>query len=204
LWVADVFISCVRADHDRVRQICERLVSLGYSVFWEKAPDTDSWREIDAARAVIVTWSNEGRHSMWMCAEASRAFDARKLLQIKLDATLPPPPFDVLGAFDVSGDRTEWGPLEAALADLARGGPAPVARPATAGLFATAYAAGAPKLITFALASSLIAYAGAVMEARNGVMNPDQLQLALTGVIGVAAASAALCIHRLVTIARAH
>jgi hypothetical protein len=200
--VADVFISCARADLDRVRPLAERLKSLGYSVFCDKsAPDAVG--EIDAARAVIVAWSGDARNSTWIFAEASRAFDGGKLLQVRLDGAQPPAPFDALATTDMSSDRTEWGPLEADIATLVRGGgPAKTKTPGV-GLLATASAAGAPKLITIALATSLIAYSGALTAARNGVMSPDQLQLALTGMIGVAGASAALCIHRLVTIGRA-
>ncbi|MFT3728029.1 MAG: toll/interleukin-1 receptor domain-containing protein [Terricaulis sp.] len=201
--MADVYISCLRADHDRVRPISERLASLGYSVLWEKTAGADVDREIGEARAALIVWSGEARNATRMCAEASRALDTGKLLQVRLDASSPPPPFDALPTFDLSSERAEWGPLEAALATLVRSD-APVAlKTPNVGLLATPSAAGAPKLITVALVTSLIAYAGALAEARSGVMSPDQLQLALTGVFGVASASAALCVHRLVMIARA-
>jgi hypothetical protein len=200
--VADVFISCARADLDRVRLLAERLKSLGYSVYCDKsAPDTEA--EIAAARAVIVAWSSDARNSTWVFAEAGRALDERKLLQVRLDAAQPPAPFDALSAIDISSDRAEWGPLEADIAALVRDGREIEANTPSVGLLATAGAAGAPKLVTIALATSLIAYSGALTAARNGVMSPEQLQLALTGMIGVAGASAALCMHRLVTIGRA-
>lgn len=200
--MAHVFISCVRADQDRVRHIGERLASLGYSVAWERSANLDVAREINEARAVIVAWSNDARHSVTMCAEATCAFDAGKLVQIRLDGA-PAPPFDAMPAFDVGGERPEWGPLEARLAELARTEATTPAKRPSLGLFATATAAGAPKLITIALVTALAAYAGALAEAHNGVMSPDQLQLALTGIIGVAGASAALCVHRLLVIERA-
>lgn len=200
--MADVFLSCARADHDRVRLIAERLASLGYSVCWEKS-ERDAEAEIDAAQAVIVVWSSDARNSTWMCAAASRALDTGKLLQVRLDASQPPPPFDSVAITDLSSDRAEWGPLEATLSGLVRSGAHASDRIPMVGPFATTAGAGAPKLITIALATSLVAYAGALTEARNGVMSPDQLQLALTGMIGVAGASVALCIHRLVTIGRA-
>lgn len=200
--MADVFISCTRADHDRVRPMVDRLASLGYSVFWERgAGDTE--REIDAAGAVIVAWSGDARNSTWICAEASRALDAGKLLQVRLDGSPPPPPFDARAAADMSTERAEWGPLEANLASLVRDNAHTRVKTPMVGLLATASTAGAPKLLTIALGTSLIAYCGALTEARNGVMSPDQLQLAMTGVIGVAGAGVALCIHRLLTIRRA-
>lgn len=200
--MADVFISCARADHDRVRLMAERLTSLGYSVSCEKTA-ASAEAEVDDARAVIVAWSSDARNSTWVCAEASRALDVGKLLQVRLDGSQPPAPFDALTATDMSSDRPEWGPLEADIAGLVRNGAQIKTQTPMVGLLATANAAGAPKLITFALATSLVAYSGALTAARNGVMSPDQLQLALTGMIGVAGAGAALCIHRLVTIGRA-
>lgn len=201
--MADVFISYSRADLDRVRPIADRLASLGYSTYCSKAEHADGETELDAARAVIAAWSSNARNSTWVCAETSRAMDAGKLLQVRLDATMPPPPFDAAPVADLSGERGEWGPLEAALAHLVRDGASTPASATGLGPLATASAAGAPKLVMIALATSLLAYCGALTAAGNGVMTADQLQLALTGILGVAAACAALCIYRLAAIARA-
>lgn len=208
--MADIFISYSRLDIDRVRPIAERLTSLGYSIWWDKdlragemfADEIE--RQLDAARAVLTAWSHNARNSTWVYAESSRGLDAHKFLQVKLDSAPLPLPFDALQATEARSDRTEWGPLEAALERLVRHGAAPeMRRTPQLGALATPAAAGSPKLLTFATGASLAAYASAVSATYNGVMTPDQLQIALTGMIGVTGASALLTAHRLFSIARA-
>jgi hypothetical protein len=162
-------------------------------------------RQLDAARAVVTAWSGNARNSTWVYAESSRALDANKFLQLRLDNVQPPLPFDALQVADMSGGRSEWGILEDALTRIVRDRtpPAPLRRVPTPGPLATPAAAGAPKLLTTATAATLAAYAGAVTAAYNGVMTPDQLQIALIGMVGVGAASATLSALRLIVVTRA-
>lgn len=208
--MADIFISYSRLDVDRVRLIAERLTSLGYSIWWDKdlrageifADEIE--RQLDAARAVLTAWSHNARNSTWVYAESSRGFDAHKFLQLTLDSAPLPLPFNALQVTEARGDRIEWGPLEASLERLVRQGSAPPAlRIPQPGPLATPAVVGSPKLLTFATGASLAAYAMAVGATYNGMMTPDQLQIALTGMIGVAGASALLTAHRLFSIARA-
>jgi hypothetical protein len=201
--VADVFISYAHADRERVRAMAERLASQGYAPYCDEPAHKGDEAELDAARAVIAVWSETSRHSTWVCAQTSRAFDAGKLLQVRLDATAPPPPFDALPVANLSGDRPEWGPLEATLGLLVREGAVTPSKPPGLGPLPTPASAGAPKLVMIALATSLLALCGALAASRDGVMTPDQLQLTLTGAIGVGAACAALSLYRLIAIARA-
>lgn len=206
--MADVFISCSRLDHERVKPIADRLTSLGYSI-WRRehagqACVDEAERQLDAAHAVLAVWSRNARNSTWVCAEASRGLDAGKLVQLRIDDTSPPPPFDALDAADMSGDVGAWGPLEDALARMVRGeSPPPTLPRAVSGLLATPAAAGAPKLIAAATAAALAVYAASASAAYNGVLTPDQLQIALIGVMGVGAVSAALSAYRLVAVSRA-
>jgi hypothetical protein len=71
------------------------------------------------------------------------------------------------------------------------------------GPLATASPLGAPKLVSFALGATLLAYAGAVSAASLGVMSTEQLQVALTGILGVGGVVGALCAHRIITLSRA-
>lgn len=209
--MADVFISYSRLDHDRVKLIADRLGSLGYSVWWDRhlragqVFASEIERQLDSARAVLTAWSHNARNSTWVYAESSRGLDHDKFLQLRLDQTPLPLPFDALQAADMSGERGEWGQLEDALARLVRqgGASAPLRRVSPPGLLATPAAAGSPKLLSVATGATLAAYAGAVSAAYNGVMSPDQLQIALTGMIGVAGASAVLTAHRLFAVSRA-
>jgi hypothetical protein len=208
--LADVFISYSRLDHERVQPIADRLASLGYTVWWDKhlrggqAFIDEIDRQLDSAKCVLAVWSHNARNSTWVFAEAGAGLDQNKLLQLRLDPVQAPPPFDVVEIADMSGERSAWGPLEAALAKLVREGAAPAdVRRGGLALMATPTAAGAPKLITIAIAATLAAFAGGLAETYNGVMTADQLQIALTGMLGIAGACAALAAHRLSSISRA-
>lgn len=209
--MADIFISYSKLDHDRVRPIVDRLGSLGYTTWWDKHLRAgqvfvdEIERQLDAARVVFTVWSHNARNSTWVYAESARGLDNKKFLQARLDSVQLPLPFDALHAADLSSERAEWGQLEDTLAKMLRGAPmpAPVARVRRPALLATPAAAGAPKLLTTASTATLAAYAGAVSATYNGVMSPEQLQIALTGMIGVAGACAALSAHRLFAINRA-
>jgi hypothetical protein len=206
--LADVFISCSRLDHERVKPIADRLTSLGYSIWWDRhagqAVVDEIERQLDAARVVLAVWSRNARNSTWVYAEASRGLEAGKLLQLRLDGAPPPSPFDALYAADMSGSGGAWGPLEDALARTARGEAPPAPPPrAVPGPFATPQAAGAPKLLTMATTAALAACAAAASAAYNGVLTPDQLQIALVGAICVGGVSAALSAYRLIAVSRA-
>ena len=207
--VADVFISYSQLDRERVKPIAERLSSLGYSVWWgetgrlRQASLDERQRALDAARAVLAVWSANGRNAAEVYADAASALDAGRLLQVRLDAGSPPPPFQALGAADMTG-AGEWGPLEHALSQLVKSeeGALPPQR-ADLGPAPAISATGSPKLVAFAVIAVLAAFAGALGAAFNGVMTPEQLQIALTGMLGVAGACAGLSAHRLFTLVRA-
>lgn len=209
--MADVFISYSRLDHDRVQPIADRLGSLGYSVWWDKhlrsgqAFVDEVERELDSAHAVLAVWSANARNSTWVYAEASRALDANKFLQMRLDDAALPLPFEALQIADMSRGKSEWGKLEAALTHIVRDRrpPPPTERLPQAGALSTPPQTGMPKLLTVAATASLVAYAGAVSAAFNGVMSPDQLQTAMLGVLGVGGVCAALAAFRLRAVRRA-
>jgi hypothetical protein len=208
--LADVFISYSRLDHERVKPIADRLTSLGYTIWWDKHLRAgqvfvdEIERQLEASRAVLTAWSHNARNSTWVYAESSRGLDARKFLQVRLDNVQLPLPFDAMQVADVTG-AGQWGPLEDSLSKLVRDGkaPEPVRKVITPGPLATPAPAGTPKLITAATATTLAAYAGALTATYNGVMAPEQLQVALFGMLGVAGASALLSAQRLVTVTRA-
>jgi hypothetical protein len=115
-----------------------------------------------------------------------------------------PLPFEALPIAEMTGGKSEWGMLEDALARIVREQrpPAPLDRLEKPGLLPTAAAAGAPKLLTAAATATLLAYAGAVSAAVNGVMTPDQLQIAMFGMIGVGGICAAITAQRLAAVRR--
>jgi hypothetical protein len=209
--VADVFISYSRLDHERVRPIADRLTQQGYSIWWDKDLRAgqrfvdEIERQLDLARAVLTAWSHNARNSTWVYAESSRGLDARKFVQVRLDAVQLPLPFDALQVCEVTQRRNEWDRLEGALTKLLRGGgqPEPVRRVPNLGPLATPAVAGSPKLLSAATTATLLAYAGALAATDKGAISPEELQLALTGMMGVAGASSVLTAQRLLAIARA-
>lgn len=209
--MADVFISYSRADHERVAPIVERLSQRGLSVWWDKHLRAgqvfvdEIERQLDAARAVLTAWSLNARNSTWVYAESARGLDAKKFVQVRLDGAQLPLPFDALQVYDMSPRRQEWERLENSLQRLVQGGgqPEPLRRVPELGPLATPAAAGSPKLLSTATTATLVAYAGALGAAEQGALSPEELQLALTGMMGVAGASSVLTAQRLLAIARA-
>ncbi|HET9231021.1 MAG TPA: toll/interleukin-1 receptor domain-containing protein [Vitreimonas sp.] len=207
--MADVFISYSQLDRERVKPLAERLGSLGYSVWWDKperarqASVDERERAFDAAKAVLVVWSVNGRDAMEVHGDAAHALDCGKLLQLKIEPLALPTPFEAIAVADMTG-AGEWGPLEHAISHLVKNGAgdelAPRAKLGPAPMIA---ATGSPKLVAIAVTAVLAAFAGAVGASFNGVMAPSQLQIALIGMLGVACACAGLSAHRLFTIIRA-
>jgi hypothetical protein len=193
-----------------VQPIADRLTSLGYSLWWDRHLRSGQGfvdeieGQLDAASAVLAIWSVNARNSTYVYAEVSRALDADKLLQLRLDDVRLPPPFESLQVADMSGGKSEWGKLEDTLTQIVRDRrPPPLAQLPQASAFSTPPQAGMPKLLTVATTASLVAYAGAVSAAYNGVMSPDQLQLASLVVAGVCGVCAMLTAQRLWALRRA-
>lgn len=94
--MADIFISYARSDREKVELLASALEGEGYSVWWDRHIDSGAEfsaaieRELEAAKAVIVCWSEEGAKSRWVKDEATIAHRSNKLKTISLDGTEPP------------------------------------------------------------------------------------------------------------------
>ncbi|MEL6317543.1 MAG: toll/interleukin-1 receptor domain-containing protein, partial [Pseudomonadota bacterium] len=94
--MADVFISYARADEAFAERLAKRLEALGLSVWWDRRLlPGDDWElaieeAIDAAKAVIVIWSQESVRSKPVRAEARRADRRDKLVPIAIETVEPP------------------------------------------------------------------------------------------------------------------
>ncbi len=94
--MADIFISYARPDREKVEKLASALEGEGYSVWWDRHIDSGAEfsaaieRELEAAKAVIVCWSEEGAKSRWVKDEATIAHRSNKLKTISLDGTEPP------------------------------------------------------------------------------------------------------------------
>ncbi|HEY1880007.1 MAG TPA: TIR domain-containing protein [Caulobacteraceae bacterium] len=127
--MSDVFISYARSTEAQARQIGEALRALGHSVWRddELPAHQDYSRVIEerlrAAKAVVVVWSAEAIKSQWVCAEADVAREAGTLVQLNLDAAVPPLPFNRIQCADMRGwsgdlDAPGWRKVAASVADL--------------------------------------------------------------------------------------
>ena len=112
--MSDIFISYSREDRARVRAIAESLMDLGWSVWWDpEIPLGQRYaevihRELLAARAVVVVWSEASINSHWVREEAEEGLERELLVPLKLDAVKPPLGLRSMQMTDLSqwqGDR---------------------------------------------------------------------------------------------------
>jgi adenylate cyclase len=127
--MSDIFISYARSTESQAKQIADALRSLGYKVWRDdEIPAHRSFAEVieerlSASKAVVVVWSAEATASQWVCSEANRARADRKLVQLRVDATKPPMPFDQIQCADLTGwdgraDHPDWTRITASVREL--------------------------------------------------------------------------------------
>jgi len=114
--MADIFISYSSDDRARVAPIVAGLEASGLSVWWDQHLTLqDDFaeainRELDHAGVVIAVWTASSAASEFARAEALRARQRGKLLQVVLDAVDVPVPFNAAQHADLrhwSGDRSD-------------------------------------------------------------------------------------------------
>jgi adenylate cyclase len=128
--MSDVFISYARSNEEQAMLVEQALRDHGHAV-WRDAelPAHRSYAEVieerlKSSRAVVVLWSVEATKSQWVRAEADAARELGKLIQARLDATMPPIPFNQIQCADLedwSGDpdHSGWRKLKTSVAALA-------------------------------------------------------------------------------------
>lgn len=108
--MSDVFISYARATEPAAELVESSLAALGYSVWRDRALpihrpySQEIESNLKGAKAVVVLWSKDAANSDWVRAEADVAREAKKLVQVSVDATLPPMPFNQIQC----GDLSDW------------------------------------------------------------------------------------------------
>ena len=130
--MSDVFVSYARSTEPQARDIAQALRAQGYSVWRDdEIPAHKPYAEVieerlRASKAVLVIWSKDAAKSQWVRAEADAARELGTLVQVTVDGTMPPLPFNQIqcaalkeanGGFDGPG----WAKLTASLAVLAMG-----------------------------------------------------------------------------------
>jgi adenylate cyclase len=141
--MSEVFISYARSTEPQARQIGETLRSLGYGVWRDdEIPAHRAYTDVieerlQAAKVVVVVWSAEAVRSEWVQSEADTARTDHKLVQLTVDGTRLPRPFDRIQCADMTGwagqaDHAGWRKVVASVAELLRGEApsAPEAQPA--------------------------------------------------------------------------
>ena len=128
--MSDIFISYARSDEPLAARVDQALAAAGYQV-WRDAelPVHRSYADVieerlKAAKAVVVLWSAEAAKSQWVRAEADVARANGTLVQVTLDGTVPPLPFNQIQCAaldDWDGDvaGAGWRKLAASVATLA-------------------------------------------------------------------------------------
>ena len=132
--MSHVFVSYARSDEPVAREIADGLKQAGYEVWRDdELPAHRAYAEvieerIKGAAAVVVLWSAEAAKSQWVRAEADTARSASTLIQVTLDGSIPPLPFNQIQCADLKGWKGEltapgWRKLLASVEALA-GAPA--------------------------------------------------------------------------------
>ena len=107
--MSDVFVSYARSTEVAARQIADALRSLGFAVWRDdELPAHRTYGDVieerlRAAKAVVVAWSAEAVKSQWVRAEADVGRNAGTLVQLSLDGSVPPLPFNQIQCVDLAG-----------------------------------------------------------------------------------------------------
>jgi adenylate cyclase len=131
--MTDVFVSYAREDEPRAQQVADTLRQSGRRVWRDEdlpahRPYADVIQErLRSAKAVVVLWSAQSSDSQWVRAEADEARSAGTLVQVTLDGSIPPLPFNQIQCADLkdwngNGETPGWRKLLASVEALA--GPA--------------------------------------------------------------------------------
>ena len=114
--MSDVFISYARSTEDQARRVEQALEARGYSVWRDdELPAHRTYADVieerlKSAKAVVVIWSAEAVKSQWVRAEADAARGLGTLVQLSVDGTIPPMPFNQIQCADLKGWDGEASP----------------------------------------------------------------------------------------------
>lgn len=138
--MSDVFVSYARSTEPQAAGVAAALSSLGYAVWRDsdipagRSFSDEIERRLGLAKAVVVVWSAAAARSQWVRSEADRARQGEKIVQLSVDGSPLPMPFDQIECADLagwSGDRAdpEWRKVLASIAELVGPGETGQGRP---------------------------------------------------------------------------
>jgi adenylate cyclase len=127
--MSDVFVSYARSTEPQAMKIAAALRAKGYSVWRDdEIPAHRAYADVieerlKTSKAVLVIWSADAAKSQWVRSEADAARAAGTLIQVTVDGTLPPMPFDQVECAELKGwngdaDALGWRKLEESVATL--------------------------------------------------------------------------------------
>jgi adenylate cyclase len=130
--MSEIFISYARSTADQAQQVAEALRELGYDVWRDdELPAHRAYAEVieerlQAAKVVVVIWSAEAVRSEWVQSEADTARTEHKLVQLTVDGSKLPRPFDRIQCADMAGwtgdlEAPGWRKVAASVAELIGG-----------------------------------------------------------------------------------
>jgi adenylate cyclase len=127
--MSDIFISYARPNEADARRIADALRALGWGVWRDdELPPHRAYAEVieerlRAAKAVVVVWTVDAAKSQWVRAEADLARERGTLVQLTLDGSIPPLPFNQIQCANLEGWQGEdshpaWIKITGSVADL--------------------------------------------------------------------------------------
>ena len=136
--MSEIFISYARSTEAEARRVEAALRALGHEVWRDDQIGAHQSfgkvleERLAAARVVLVLWSADAAGSEWVRSEASRARAMGKLVQLTLDRSPLPMPFDQIQFADLShwtgeADDAGWRKVVDSIADLLGGAATPSA-----------------------------------------------------------------------------
>ena len=128
--MSDVFVSYARESEAFAGRVAEGLRAAGYDVWWDsKLLPHNTFaqsieKEVRAAKAVLVIWSEPAINSQWVRAEADLARNLNKLVQASIGDCAIPLPFNQfqtarLDRWDGEPSDPQWSKVLASVAFLA-------------------------------------------------------------------------------------
>src|SRR5215204_5133908 len=115
--MTDIFVSYARPDEPHADRVAEALRAEGFRVWRDdELPAHRSYTDVIEerlanAKAVVVLWSSVSARSQWVRAEADAARSAGILVQVTIDGSIPPMPFNQIQCADLTAwDGRPGGP----------------------------------------------------------------------------------------------